>query len=63
MKFVADRPCSTTLPARNAALQGFFRWRQGMLETEGKLPAPGIFEVMPLVTLPVAHDAKMSVAC
>ena len=37
--------------------------RQGMLGTEGRLLAPGIFEVMPLVALLTAHDARMSVAC
>lgn len=34
-----------------------------MLGTDGRLPAPGIFEVKPLAALLVAHDARMSVAC
>jgi hypothetical protein len=37
--------------------------RQGMLGTDGRLLAPGIFDVTPLVALLTAHDARMSVAC
>ena len=36
---------------------------QGIWGIEGKLPAPGIFEVTPLAALLTAHEARMSVAC
>src|ERR1700681_1547270 len=39
------------------------RLAQGILGIEGKLPAPGSFEVKPPVALLAAHDARMSVAC
>ena len=39
------------------------RRAQGNLGIEVKLPAPGSFEVKPLLALLAAHDARMSVAC
>jgi hypothetical protein len=36
---------------------------QGILGIEVILPAPGSFEVKPVVALLAAHDARMSVAC
>lgn len=47
-------------PAAQASRRAF---HYGILGIEGRLLAPGIFELRPLVALLAAHEARMLVAC